>query len=149
MEAFHKFVDRRGGKTILFSDHDGWSDEQIIAAYRGQSEIEGAFRLMKCDEYLHWQPMFHWTDSKIRVHAFYCVLALLLVSVLTKQLHDAGLSLPPEQILDLLSDMDETVVFYSKKNGTHDTQTTYSKLKPRQKKILEILRLDRFQLVQG
>jgi len=143
--AFNKFVGRRGGKTILFTDRDNWSNEDIIAAYRGQSEIEGSFRLMKADDYLHWQPMFHWTDSKIRVHAFYCVLALLLVSVLTKRLHDSGLNLPPEKILDALTDMEETVLLYPGREGSQSTNTTYSKLKPTQKKIFDILELDRWR----
>lgn len=144
--AFNEFVRRRGGKTILFTDHEDWSNEEIIAAYRGQSEIEGCFRLMKADEYLHWQPMHHWTDSKIRVHAFYCVLALLLVSVLTKRLSDEGLTLPPEKILDALSDMEETMLVYPSKAGTQPTTcTTYSKLKPKQKKIQDILGLNRWR----
>jgi len=32
----------------------------------------------KDPHFLIWEPMFHWTDSKIRIHAFYCVLALIL-----------------------------------------------------------------------
>ena len=144
--AFNEFVRLRGGKTILFTDRDNWSNEEIISAYRGQSEIEGAFRLMKCDEYLHWQPMFHWTDSKIRVHAFYCVLSLLLVSVMTKRLHDGGLTLPPEKILDALTDMQETVLVYPEKKGTQAaTKTIYTKLSPKQKKIFDILGLQRWR----
>jgi transposase len=145
--AFNEFVTRRGGKTILFTDHEGWSNDEIIASYRGQAEIEGAFRLMKADDYLHWQPMYHWTDSKIRVHAFYCVLALLLVSVLTKRLHGGGLNLTPEKILDTLSDMDETVLVYpgGKKQGEAPVRTTYTKLTPKQKKICDILGLDKWR----
>src|SRR5256885_16831999 len=37
---------------------------------------------MKDPHFLSWEPMFHWTDSKIRIHAFYCVLALILGSLL-------------------------------------------------------------------
>ena len=48
----------------------------ILAAYRGQSEIEACFRLMNDWDYMHFRPVFHWTDQKIRVHAFYCMLAL-------------------------------------------------------------------------
>jgi hypothetical protein len=36
---------------------------------------------MKNPHFLGWSPMFHWTDSKIRVHAFYCVSALTLTSL--------------------------------------------------------------------
>jgi len=31
---------------------------------------------------LNWQPMYHWTDSKIRVHALYCLALFLLHGVL-------------------------------------------------------------------
>jgi transposase len=142
--AFNEFVSLRGGKTILFTDRENWTNEDIIGAYRGQSEIEGAFRLMKADEYLHWQPMHHWTDSKIRVHAFYCVLALLLVSVLTKKLHDEGLSMQPEKILDALTEMDETLLAYSSKTKP-TTRVTYTKLKPKQKRIFDILGLQKWR----
>ena len=26
---------------------------------------------------MYWQPAYHWTDQKLRVHGFSCVLALL------------------------------------------------------------------------
>ena len=149
MVAFNKFAVHRGGKTILFTDRDKWSTEAIIADYRGQSEIEGVFRLMKADDYLHWQPMFHWTDSKIQVHAFYCVLALLLVAVMTKRLHDSGLDLPPEQILNAVADMEETALFYPERDGKQLTRTTYTKLKPKQKRISEILGLDGWRVARG
>ena len=63
------------GKTILFTDNEDWTDEEIVLGYRAQHHIESAFRDMKNPHFLGWSPMFHWTDSKIRVHAFYCVLA--------------------------------------------------------------------------
>lgn len=40
---------------------------------------------------LGWSPMFHWTDSRIRVRAFFCVAALTLTSLLQRALHQKGL----------------------------------------------------------
>ena len=57
------------GKTILFTDNADWSEEQIVQAYRSQYHIEDAFKQMKNPHFLGWSPMFHWTDSKIQVHA--------------------------------------------------------------------------------
>jgi hypothetical protein len=34
------------GKTLLFTDRDRWTDEQIVRAYRSQSHVEAAFRRM-------------------------------------------------------------------------------------------------------
>jgi hypothetical protein len=44
---------------------------------------------MKNPHFLGWSSLFHWTDSKIQVHAFYCVLALL-TSLLQRELVRKG-----------------------------------------------------------
>ena len=84
------------GKTILFTDNADWTNEEIVLGYRAQDHIESAFRDMKNPHFLGWSPMFHWTDSKIRVHAFYCVLALTLTSLLQRTLHGQGIGLEPQ-----------------------------------------------------
>jgi len=45
-----------------------------------------------------WFPQFHWTDQHIRVHAFYCMLALLLRGVLLRTLRAAGYTMPVETL---------------------------------------------------
>lgn len=84
------------GKRFLITDRNEWSDEQILIAYRGQSEVEEAFRQLKDDEHMAVRPQYHWTDQKICVHTFCCLLALLLGRVIefkARQLHYAqGLS---------------------------------------------------------
>lgn len=84
-EAFYRLAHQRFGKTILFTDNHDWTDEQIILGYRGQFAVEHAIAHMKDPHFVAWHPMFHWTDTKIRVHAFYCVLALTLTSLLRRQ----------------------------------------------------------------
>jgi transposase len=78
------------GKRILITDRDDWSTEEIITAYRGQSRVERAFRQLKDPTHLALRPQFHWTDQKIRVHTFICVLALLLARLLERQARHAG-----------------------------------------------------------
>jgi len=73
---------QRFGKNIIFTDHLDWSNEEIILAYRDRHKIESAFRLTKDPFLVRWTPMYHWTDSKIRVHGFSCVMALLFLSLL-------------------------------------------------------------------
>ncbi len=78
------------GKRFLITDRNEWSDEQILLAYRGQSEVEEAFRQLKDDEHMAVRPQYHWTDQKICVHTFCCLLALLLGRVIefqARQLH--------------------------------------------------------------
>jgi transposase len=91
------------GKRFLITDRNEWSDEQILLAYRGQSEVEEAFRQLKDDEHMAVRPQYHWTDQKICVHTFCCLLALLLGRIIefqARQLHyTQGLS----GLLDVLA----------------------------------------------
>jgi len=46
--------------SLLFTDNEDWSDEEIVLGYRAQHHIESAFRDMKNPHFLGWSPMFHW-----------------------------------------------------------------------------------------
>jgi len=76
------------GKTILFTDNEDWSDEEIVLGYRAQHHIESAFRDMKNPHFLSWSPLFHWTDSKIRVHGFYVGVQTNLHNFARAKLHN-------------------------------------------------------------
>jgi transposase len=102
------------GKTIIFSDNAAWSDEQIVLAYRGQYRVENAFRTMKDPHFVSFSPGFHWTDQKIRVHAFYCVLALTMVSLLQRQLHQQGINISVSEALESLGDIKEVALFHNR-----------------------------------
>jgi len=129
--------DRLLGKTILFTDHNDWATEEIIRAYRGLSKIEDAFKDMKNTDFLHWQPMFHWTDQKVRVHAFYCVLALTLVSLLRLKLNNAGLNITIDEMLTQLQNIYQVAVIYP----DHKPKITVSRLNNQQIRILKVLDL--------
>src|SRR5262249_58613280 len=91
--AFGKLRREVLGKRILFTDNADWSEEEIVAGYRGQHHVERAFRDLKDPELIRFRPMFHWTDSKIRGHAFSCVVPLTLVRLLHRQVGQAGVGL--------------------------------------------------------
>lgn len=65
------------GKSIIFSNRTDWSTKDIVLAYRQQFKIEKKFADMKSDKYIQVRPVRHWTDDKIQIHLFICVLALL------------------------------------------------------------------------
>ncbi|MDV6278121.1 hypothetical protein R3Q06_32125 [Rhodococcus erythropolis] len=50
--------------------------------------------------------MHHWTDSKIRVHVFYCVLALAVAHLMRRQAEHAGLHLSVRILLTELGEQD-------------------------------------------
>ena len=145
--ALARLVEKKLGKTILFTDNDDWTNEEIVLGYRSQHHIEDAFRQMKHPHYLGWQPMFHWTDSKIRVHAFTCVLALTLSSLLQRTLHQKGLDLSLPRMFDLLGGIRETLVIYPKRPGQRHPSTAraLSTLSAEQEQLVTVLQLRRYQ----
>ena len=140
--AWHHLQRTLLGKSILFTDQASWTDEDIVRAYRSQHHIEAAFKRMKDPHFVSWRPLHHWTDQKIRVHAFYCVLALLLSALLRRRLAQHGLPLSISKILHTLSAIKEVALIYP---GAHNKPViSYSQLTNLQQQLVSALKLDRF-----
>lgn len=105
------------GKRILVTDHDDWPVAEVVAGYRSQSEAEAAFRQLKDTKTVSFSPMFHWTEQKIRVHAFYCALALAIAHLMRRQAAQAGLNLSVRELLAALGTIQETVLLYPSTGG--------------------------------
>ena len=101
------------GKMILFTNNHEWSTAQIIRVYRGKAKIEDDFKRMKSPIMISLEPVYHWTDQKIRVHVFCCVLALMLLLLLKRKLESANIKLSLERMIEELSDVQLSVIkFY-------------------------------------
>jgi transposase len=132
---------KRSGKNILFTDNDSFSSEEIIKAYKGKSIIEGNFKKMKSHSTVSFIPMWHFTDQKIRVHAFCCVISLLLLNLLQREIAKNYQKMSLEEITDKLSDIKESLLFYP------DTMKPIRKLSKRddvQQRLHQILGLGEF-----
>ena len=133
------------GKTILFTDRDDWTDEQIVSGYRSQAHVEAAFRRMKDPRFLTFRPTRHWTDQKLRVHAFYCVLALMILSLLRRKLVQAGIKMSILHMVECLADIRETVTVYpAPKKAPARVQVKLSKCDAEQLAILQTLDLSKY-----
>jgi len=76
------------GFRIIMTDRHHWNTADIIKAYYGQAKIENAFKDLKSPYHLALKPQFHWTDQKIRVHYFICVMGYLLSAILLRQVRE-------------------------------------------------------------
>lgn len=99
-EMLESLTQRKLGKTAFFTDRDDFSNEEIISAYRSAWHVEHAFRQMKDPDHLAVRPVFHWTDDRIRIHIFCCVLAYRLCCLIQKELDTMGIELSIDRILD-------------------------------------------------
>lgn len=92
------------GRRILITNRHNWSTEQIISAYWGQARVEYAFKNLKNPFHLSLRPQYHWTDHKIKVHAFICFIAFLLSMVIYKRAREkANFKGSPHGLFEKLS----------------------------------------------
>jgi len=140
--ALDTLTNQRLGRTVLVTDRLDWSPQQIIGVYRSLASIEQTFKNMKNTNFLHWQPAYHWTDQKIRVHAFYCVLALLLATLARKTAVQAGIDLTLPALLKELTAIREVAVIYPGGTLAHrKDHITLSRMSPRQRKLAQCLQI--------
>jgi len=129
------------GKRVLFTDRQTWSIAQVVAAYRSQSSVEADFRQMKDPKVVGFSPMFHWTDSKIRVHAQYCVLALCVARLMTREAKNAGIAMSVRELLSTLAGIEETVMLYPSTGGRPRAKHMLTEMDPIQARLYELFNL--------
>jgi transposase len=143
-QALQRLMAQRLGRTVLVSNRFDWTPEQIITAYSGQQHIEQVFRGLKDGDWLGWGPMYHWTDQKIRVHAFYCMLGISLLQYVRRQAETAWPGLSTEQLLDQLRHIQKYNLLYPPQGekGPNRVATVLSKQSLIQQQLTNVLRLD-------
>ncbi|MDR2749950.1 MAG: IS1634 family transposase [Clostridiales bacterium] len=93
------------GKKLIVTDQLGWTTEAIISAYREQGDIEGIFRDSKDVSHFSVRPQYHYTDEKVRVHVFCCLVGLILATALNQEMKLAGIHANNRSVLDTLEDV--------------------------------------------
>jgi transposase len=129
------------GKRILFTDRDDWPAAEVIAAYRSQADAEAGFRQLKDRDIVSFSPMFHWTEQKIRVHAFYCALALAIAHLMRRQAAQDGLHLSVRELLGTLAGIGETVMIYPSTGGRPKARRMLTDRDPLQQRLFELFGL--------
>jgi transposase len=132
------------GKTILFTDNEQWSDVEIIRGYRSQHHVETAFRRMKDCHHIALRPQYHWTDQKVEVHVFCCVLALMLCSLLRRELYRKGIDRSIPDILDELTTIRQVGFIYPQQGKTPTIQMTIAQMSDDQRSLYEALELQSY-----
>jgi transposase len=127
---------------MLMTDRHEWTSEEIIDAYHSQAWVESGFREMKNPFHLGLRPQYHWTDQKIRVHVFTCVLGLLLTSVLYGRARRGGYGPSTyDTFLDQLNGIRLATVLRAGKKGETTVEYQLENLEPEQLQLVEIFHL--------
>jgi transposase len=94
------------GKTLIFTDRTDLSAQEVAQADTDRNEVERLVREMNDPMTVPFQPVRPWSDQKIVVHAFICILGLLLLKLLQPKLKQDGITLSLELIKDELSSVE-------------------------------------------
>jgi transposase len=134
------------GKRILFTDKNtGIATRAVIVAdYRSQETVEADFRQMKDPKVVSFSPMFHHTEQKIRVHVFYCVLALAAARLMVRDADRAGLHLSVRDLLDTLTGIQETVLLYQGERGRPRARRMLTEIDPTAQRLYDLFGLDTY-----
>jgi hypothetical protein len=139
----HAGLSRRS-KRVLFTDHHDWPIADVIASYRSQADVEAGFRQMKDPHVVSFSPMFHWTDQKIRVHAFYCVAALAIAHLMRRQAAHTGITLSVRELLATLAGIQETVLLYQGDSGRPRAHHILTDTTPTQRRLFNLFDLNNY-----
>ena len=134
------------GKRILFTGKTPGqaSMRTIVAEYRSQEAVEGDFRQMKDPSVVSFSPMFHFTESKIRVHVSYCVLALMVARLMVREADQAGLHLSVRALLGSLAGIEETVLLYQGERGRPRARRMLTEKDADQQRLYDLFSLDTY-----
>jgi transposase len=136
------------GKRILLTDKDRAPKAVIVSDHRSQETAEADFRQMKDPKVVSFSPMFHWTDQKIRVHVFYCVLALTVARLMVREADRHGIHLSVRELLDTLAEIQETVLLYQGERGRPRARRILTEMSPTGRRLYHLFGLDHYAPAQ-
>ena len=148
--ALNRLIEQRLGRTVLISNRRDWTAEQVVLGYDGQQQLEQVFRGLKDGDWLAWSPLYHWTDRKIRIHAFYCMLGISLLHLVHRQAKTAWADLSLERLLQELQQIQQFVLLYPRQGEKGPDRAAYvlSKQTLTQQALAKALNLDQLHITQ-
>lgn len=130
------------GKRILVTDRRDWTTAEVVRAYRSQWEVEAGFRQLKDHDHIAVAPMFHWTDQKVAVHLFCCVVALSVLRLIEREVRRAGLAMSIGKIMTELAHMQETVLLYPSTGGRPRARRMLTEMDSIQERLFQVFALE-------
>ena len=100
------------GKNIIFTNKLESEYSETISAYKEKIKVEDSFKTIKDHRIISFHPIWHWTDSKIRIDAFISVLAYLLIKLLQYLAKEDGLEMSIASLIKALEGIREVLLVY-------------------------------------
>ncbi len=128
------------------TNRHSWESSDIIDAYHSQAAVEASFKDLKNPFNLAVRPQYHWTDQKIKVHNFICVMGYQLATILQSEAREkAGFTGSMQTLLTTLNNIRLALVFEKKKKKNGNRKVTYKleELSKKEEKLMSSLGLQK------
>ena len=132
---------KRFGKNLVFTGELEAESSWILAQYLAKHRIEEDFKLLKDPELIRWQPMRHWTDTKVFGFGFCCVMALVVIRLMQLTAHRAGMKMSAAVLKEELTDLRQVSMVYDEKS----VETKVTARSSVQQHLWELFGLDRVE----
>jgi len=126
------------GKSYYMTNLPAMPGPEIIWLYRQQFNVERAFRYLKNPDSIRIRPMFVYTDDSVRGFNFTCVLGLLLLSLVTREVRGVFPEMGLPAIRELLSEIKVVEIEFP---GIRIKKQKIVKLSPEAKKLADFYKL--------
>lgn len=126
------------GKNIIFTNNLEAEYFDTVRTYKEKIKIEDSFKTIKDHRIISFHPIWHWTDSKIRIDAFISVLAYLLIKLLQYLAKEDGLQMSVASLITALQGIREVLMVYA----DNTAERKLEELPPLQKQLLQTFGLN-------
>jgi hypothetical protein len=111
------------GKKVLVTDREDWPAPEIYRVYaqrlmlrtRGPNGNRASLDT-RHSMALPLSPLYHWTDSKVRIHLFVSMVALTYLALLGQRLRAAGLEISPKEAMEEMRAL-QSAIYVTKPEG--------------------------------
>ena len=120
------------GKNIIFTNNLTAGCFETIKSYKDKIKVEDSFKTIHDHRIISLHPIWHWTDTKIRMDAFISILAYLLIKLLQYLAKEGGLEMSVASLITALKGIREVLLVYP----DHTTEKKLEEQAPLQQQLL-------------
>jgi len=119
---------RRLGKSFIMTNNKALSGKEIVWMYLQQYTIENSFKYLKNPHTLSVRPMYHFKDISIRGHVLSCIIGLMLLRLLTREVNTVfNLEISQQRILERLKEIQIARATFENRREFKETVVKHSR----------------------
>jgi transposase len=127
------------GKSFIITNHPSMPVADVVWIFRQQIMIERAFSYLKSPDIVSVRPIFHRIDDSIRGHVFSCVLGLLLLTLLVRNVQKTKPDMAFFDIIENLASITASCISFS---GTSKIHKKIAAMSPEAESLCQELHLE-------